>query len=162
PHRGPQPAVLRAAFGHRRGPGPGRPGERRTPPGGDRGSRARPRCGIGRERPRRRGRSAPAETGRGREPGVSDSHLVVELLIGEADAALQEARYQHAWAAASRAVQAAEQIDEPGLLVRALETEGSALRMLGYHAAALERYTQVLGLAETHPGVIVWDSLRSC
>jgi tetratricopeptide (TPR) repeat protein len=47
-----------------------------------------------------------------------------------------------------RAVQAARQLDDPVLLVRALAVEASALDILGEGAAALARYTQILGLAE--------------
>jgi tetratricopeptide (TPR) repeat protein len=70
------------------------------------------------------------------------------LLVDEADGAYAQGRYRHAVAAASRAVDAAGQLDDPVLLVRALRIEASALRMLGDSAAALARYTRILGLAE--------------
>lgn len=72
----------------------------------------------------------------------------VELLIDEAWTATSDGRYRSALAAASRAVDAAEQLDDPGLLVRSLVRAAEALRMLGEHAAALARYTRVLALAE--------------
>jgi tetratricopeptide (TPR) repeat protein len=45
-------------------------------------------------------------------------------------------------------VEAAGQLDDPVLLVRALEAEASALQLMGDDAAALARYTRILGLAE--------------
>jgi tetratricopeptide (TPR) repeat protein len=71
-----------------------------------------------------------------------------ELLIDEAWAAYREGRYQAAVAAAGRAAEAAERLDDPVLLVRALWAEGSALELMGNHPAALARYTRILGLAE--------------
>src|SRR5262245_5398854 len=79
---------------------------------------------------------------------MDDSQRVVELLIEESDTASEEGRYQQAWAAARRAVEAAELIDDPSVLIRAVRMEADALRMLGDDAAALARYTRVLGLAE--------------
>jgi len=70
------------------------------------------------------------------------------LLVDEAWAAYREGRYQHAVAAAGRAVAAGEQLDDPVLLVRALEAEAAALRLTGDFTAALARHTRVLGLAE--------------
>jgi len=70
------------------------------------------------------------------------------LLVNEAWAAHREGRYQHAAAAAARAVSAGEQLDDPVLLVRALEAEAAALRLTGDYTAALARYTRLLGLAE--------------
>jgi tetratricopeptide (TPR) repeat protein len=71
----------------------------------------------------------------------------VELLLDEAWAATGEGRYGPAVAAAQRAVQAAEALDDPALLARALVREASPLRMLGDDAAALARCTRVLTLA---------------
>jgi tetratricopeptide (TPR) repeat protein len=70
------------------------------------------------------------------------------LLVDEAWAAHREGHYRHAAAAAGRAVEAGEQLDDPVLLVRALSAEASALRQMGDHTAALARYTRILGLAE--------------
>lgn len=61
-------------------------------------------------------------------------------------------------AAAERAVLAAEELDDAGLLVEALAAEAVPLRMRGENAAALARYTRVLALADDHdtadrPGV---------
>jgi tetratricopeptide (TPR) repeat protein len=72
----------------------------------------------------------------------------VSLLVDEAWDAYRQDRYGTARAAAVRAVQAAEQLDDPVLLVRALSAEAVALDMLGDKAAALARYTRILGLAE--------------
>jgi tetratricopeptide (TPR) repeat protein len=72
----------------------------------------------------------------------------VELLVDQARDAIKDGRYQQAVVAASRAVAAAEQLDDPNLLAQALEREATALRMLGEFATALTRYTRVLGLAE--------------
>src|SRR6266567_2554958 len=69
------------------------------------------------------------------------------LLINEAWADVRESRYQAAVAAAGRAAEAARQLNDPVLLVRALRVEAGALRMMGDDPAALARYTQVLGLA---------------
>jgi tetratricopeptide (TPR) repeat protein len=70
------------------------------------------------------------------------------LLLDEARSANSQARYGTAQAAAGRAVQAAEQLDDPGLLVEALAAEADALRMQGEAAAALARLTRILGLNE--------------
>ena len=70
------------------------------------------------------------------------------LLIAQAWDAHGQGRYGTARAAAARAAQAARQLDDPVLLVRALSAEATALSMLGDRAAALARYTQILGLAE--------------
>ena len=70
------------------------------------------------------------------------------LLVDEAWAAYGEGRFQQAVAAASRAVQAAEVMDDPVLLVRALNVEASSLQLMGDTTAALARYTRILGLAE--------------
>jgi tetratricopeptide (TPR) repeat protein len=78
------------------------------------------------------------------EPGARAAGLLVE----EAWAAHGEGRYRQAVAAASRAVEAARQLDDPVLLVRALSVEAGSLRMMGDHGAALARYTRILGLAE--------------
>jgi tetratricopeptide (TPR) repeat protein len=70
------------------------------------------------------------------------------LLIDQAWAAYYEGRYQQALAAAGRAVEAAGQLDDPALLVRALWIQASTLRLTGDFAAALVRYTRIMGLAE--------------
>jgi tetratricopeptide (TPR) repeat protein len=75
------------------------------------------------------------------------SARAVELLLDEAWAAIQEGRYPRAVATAERAVRAAEQLDDPALLVRALEVEEIGLLALGDAAAALVRCTRVLTLA---------------
>jgi tetratricopeptide (TPR) repeat protein len=72
----------------------------------------------------------------------------VELLIEQAWGARDEGRYRHALTAAERAVEAAEQLDDPNLLVRALNEQGEALRLLGAAAGALPRFTRILALAE--------------
>lgn len=72
----------------------------------------------------------------------------VKLLINQAHDDIRESRYPAVLAAAGRAVQAAERLDHPGLLVRALGAEATALLMSGDPVAALARYTRVLGLAE--------------
>jgi len=71
----------------------------------------------------------------------------VQVLIDEAWTAHGEDRYARAADAGGRAVQVAEALDDPGLLVRALVAEAAPLMMLGDNAAALVRYTRVLGLA---------------
>lgn len=88
---------------------------------------------------------------------------VVDLLIRQSTRAGVAGRYTEALAAATRAVEAADRLDDPGLLVRALGTEGSAFRMLGDNTSALIRFTRVLGLAEdpatrsrlTHPTTVL-------
>lgn len=72
----------------------------------------------------------------------------VELLVNEAWAAFGEDRYQAAAAAARRAVRGAELLDEPSLLVRALDADGYALRLAGDYVAALANYTRILALVE--------------
>jgi len=71
-----------------------------------------------------------------------------DLLIKQAWTALEETRYQEAMAAASRAVKAAEQLDDPVILVRALGAEAATSVTLGDYPAALACYTQILGLAQ--------------
>lgn len=71
-----------------------------------------------------------------------------ELLIDQAWADNRIGRFQASTAAAARAVETARLLDEPVLLVRALEVEASSLRLLGDYTAALAHYTQILGLAE--------------
>ena len=78
----------------------------------------------------------------------SPAARAVELLVQEANAALAETRYVAALSVAGRAMAAAEQFGDPSLLVRALRVEAGALRMLGDDAAALARYTRILGLAQ--------------
>src|SRR6266849_5301933 len=70
------------------------------------------------------------------------------LLIDEAWNAYLAGRYQQALAAAGRAAEAAEHLDDPVLLVRALRVQASTLRMTGDFAAALARYTKIMALAE--------------
>jgi len=70
------------------------------------------------------------------------------LLVDEAWAAYSEDRYQEALAAASRAVEAAGQLDDLVLLARALWIEASTLQLLGDDAAALARFTQILAMAD--------------
>ena len=70
------------------------------------------------------------------------------LLVDEAWAAYREGRYQEATEAAARAVEAAEQLDDPVLLVRAVNVEAAAFKLLGNHPAALARYTRILGLSQ--------------
>ena len=70
------------------------------------------------------------------------------LLVDQSDAAYGEGRYGEAAAAAGRAVQAARHLDDLVLLVRALRMEAAALSMLGDDAAALARFTEILGLAQ--------------
>jgi tetratricopeptide (TPR) repeat protein len=70
------------------------------------------------------------------------------LLVDEAWTAYGEGRYQEALAAASRAVEAAGQLDDLVLLARALRVEASTLRLMGDPAAALARYTQILAMAD--------------
>jgi tetratricopeptide (TPR) repeat protein len=71
-----------------------------------------------------------------------------ELLIGEAWSAYEEGRYQAGLAAAGRAVEAAQQLDDPALLIRALEAEANTMRHTGNYPAALAHYTRIIGLAE--------------
>jgi len=76
------------------------------------------------------------------------SASAVELLLNEAHAAHGEGRYQRALAAGERATRAAEELDDPALLVRALVAEAKPLAMLGRYAAALARHTRVLAMAD--------------
>jgi tetratricopeptide (TPR) repeat protein len=78
---------------------------------------------------------------------VSDGTRAVEALIREAWTAHGEGRYARSVDAAGRAMRIAEQLDDPGLLVRALVAEAEPILMLGDKAGALVRYTRVLGLA---------------
>jgi tetratricopeptide (TPR) repeat protein len=70
------------------------------------------------------------------------------LLVDEAWDAYDDGRYQAAVAAAGRAVEAAERLDDPVLLVRALWVEADATKLMGDYPAALARFTRILGLAE--------------
>ena len=70
------------------------------------------------------------------------------LLVDEAWDAYREGRFQQALAAADRAIEAAGQLDDPVLLVRALRIEATTLHLMGDNAAALARYTRIMGLAE--------------
>jgi len=79
---------------------------------------------------------------------MTSAEHAVKLLIGQAREATGEGRYSAALAAAGRAVEAAEQLDDPVLRVRGLIEEAEALRLSGDRVAALTRYTKVLGLAE--------------
>ncbi len=79
------------------------------------------------------------------QPGAERA---VELLIGEAENATAEGRYESAISAAGRAVGAAEQLGNTNLHLRALRVEADALRMVGDPAAALARHTRILGMAQ--------------
>jgi tetratricopeptide (TPR) repeat protein len=70
------------------------------------------------------------------------------VLVNEAWAAYREGRWQAAVAAAARAVEAAERLDDPVLLVRGLWVEADATKLMGDHPAALALCTRILGLAE--------------
>ncbi len=76
------------------------------------------------------------------------SHSVVELLIREAWDLLREDRYDAGLAAARKAVDAARELRDLALEVRATDVEAAALGMLGDRATALVRYTWILALAE--------------
>jgi tetratricopeptide (TPR) repeat protein len=69
-------------------------------------------------------------------------------LVDEAWAAYRGGRLQQALAAADRAIEAAEQLDDLVLLVRALEVQGAILRITGDATAALGRYTKIMALTE--------------
>jgi tetratricopeptide (TPR) repeat protein len=69
-------------------------------------------------------------------------------LVDQAWAAYREGRFQQVLAAAGRAVEAAGQLDDPALLVRALSVQATALRLTGDYVAALARYTKIMALAE--------------
>ncbi len=79
------------------------------------------------------------------QPGAERA---IELLIEEADAATTEGRYGSAVSTAGRAVQAAEELGSTNMQLRALRTEAEALRMTGDNAAALARYTRILGMSQ--------------
>jgi tetratricopeptide (TPR) repeat protein len=70
------------------------------------------------------------------------------LLVKQAWTDYVAGRYRAAVAAATRAAEAARQLDDVALLARALNAEAGALTQLGDSPAALARYTQILGLAE--------------
>src|SRR5262249_29055818 len=69
-------------------------------------------------------------------------------LIRHADDLTRAGRYEQALAVAERAMQAAEHLDDPALLVQALTQEANAQRMRGEDGAALARYTRILAIAE--------------
>jgi tetratricopeptide (TPR) repeat protein len=71
----------------------------------------------------------------------------VELLIKQAWSARGQGRYALSVAAAARAVRAAEQLGDTNLTIRAIATEAGALSMSGDYAAALARFTRILGMA---------------
>ena len=70
------------------------------------------------------------------------------LLIDQAWAAYQACRFQEALAAAGRAIEAAGLLDDPVLLIQALQVQAGALLLTGDPAAALVRYTRIMGLAQ--------------
>jgi tetratricopeptide (TPR) repeat protein len=70
------------------------------------------------------------------------------LLLDQAWDAYMAGRNRAALSAASRAIEAAEHFDDLALLVEALVIEADILNMTGDAAAALVRYTRVLGLAQ--------------
>jgi tetratricopeptide (TPR) repeat protein len=72
----------------------------------------------------------------------------VEALIDHAYELTRAGRYGPALAAAVRAVEAAERLDDPALLVQALVQEAYTLRRRGEDGAALSRYTRILAIAE--------------
>jgi tetratricopeptide (TPR) repeat protein len=78
---------------------------------------------------------------------MSGGARAIELLLDKAWEAVREGRCRPAVAAARWAVLAAEDLDDPALLVRALAAEADSLRLLGNHPAALARYSKVLALA---------------
>src|ERR1039457_4849722 len=73
---------------------------------------------------------------------------VAELFIDVARDANAESRYPQALAAAERAILTAERLDDPVLLVRALNQQECALRLLGDYPAALVRSGRILAMAE--------------
>jgi tetratricopeptide (TPR) repeat protein len=79
---------------------------------------------------------------------MKDASRAITLLIDEAWKCIAEGRYADGLAAAERAVEGARQLGDLTLQVRAADAEGDCLRMLGDHAAALVRYTWVLGVAQ--------------
>lgn len=70
------------------------------------------------------------------------------LLVDQAWDAFMAGRNGAALSAARRAVEAAEHFDDLVLLVRALVIEADILNLTGDAAAALARYTRILGLAQ--------------
>jgi hypothetical protein len=72
----------------------------------------------------------------------------VQTLIRHANDLTRADRYGPALAAAERAVQAAERLDDPALLVQALDAEADPLWTRGEYGAALARYTRILAIAE--------------
>jgi tetratricopeptide (TPR) repeat protein len=78
---------------------------------------------------------------------VSGAARRVELLLDQAWAAVREGSCRPAATTAGWAVRAAEDLDDPALLARALVAEADAVRLLGDHPAALARYTRVLAMA---------------
>ena len=72
----------------------------------------------------------------------------VELLLAECDQRYGQGRYGAALRASEAAREAAEALDDMGLMVRAMVAEASVHQMLGDHRRALARYTEVLTLAE--------------
>jgi tetratricopeptide (TPR) repeat protein len=77
-----------------------------------------------------------------------DGRYAIDLLIDEAWDCHEEGRYADGLAAAERAVEGARQLGDLTLQVRAADVEGVCLDMLGDDAAALVRYTWILGLAQ--------------
>jgi len=84
--------------------------------------------------------TSPKSAARGRR--------VAELLISEAWDANVESRYAQALATARRAELAAEELRDPGLVVRALYQQEWALRILGDLRAALVICARILKMAE--------------
>jgi tetratricopeptide (TPR) repeat protein len=70
------------------------------------------------------------------------------LLVNQAWDALRQGRFQEALAAAAQAVEAAGQLDDPVLLVRALQIQANTLQMTADYAAALAGFTKIMALAE--------------
>ncbi|GAA4440489.1 hypothetical protein [Phytohabitans houttuyneae] len=79
---------------------------------------------------------------------TAKSARAVALFIDEAWDAIVQGRYPQVVAAGERAVRAAEQLDDPALLVRALEVTEVGLLALGDSTGALARCTRILTLAE--------------
>lgn len=76
----------------------------------------------------------------------------VKALVHQSRELTRAGRYGPALAAAVRAVDAAERLDNPALLVQALVEEAIALRMSGERGAALARLTRVLAIAANTTG----------